>query len=394
MLPVVVVLLAAVCFGTTGTAQTFAPAGADPVSIGAARILIGGGLLALVALISHLGTARRRRRRCVEARTSGSIPAGGPEVRPPAGGARRRVPSVLLVLIGAAGVLAYQPLFFAGTAANGVAVGTVVALGSAPVITGALDAALTRRRPRGRWVLATLVAMVGVVLISGVATPAVSEGALGISGPGLLASVGAGASYAVYTLASKALLDRGWSATSTMGALFGVAAAASLPVLLAAGASWLATPAGLAMALWLGGVTTAVAYLFFGWGLARLPAATVSTLTLAEPLTATLLGTLLLGEVLPPAAVVGLAVLGAGLIVLALPSRTRRAPSRAPSRLPSRAPSRLPSRADAGVRRRAPDAPAPDAAATDAPATDAPATVQAPDPEAAEQAPPPSGASR
>ncbi|GAA2237120.1 DMT family transporter [Herbiconiux moechotypicola] len=300
MLPVLAVLLAAVCFGTTGTAQAFAPEGATPLAIGAARILVGGAVLAIIAL-----AARRR------------PPTDGPMLPRPSGR------QVVLVLVGAAGVLAYQPLFFAGTAANGVAIGTVVALGSAPVITGVLAGVLGRSLPSARWFAATAVATVGVVLISGVfdtAGPTSAGSAGGTSPLGLLASVGAGGSYAVYTLASKALLDQGWTPSSAMGALFGVAAVASIPLLLVAGAGWLLTPEGIGMTLWLGLVTTAGAYLLFGWGLARLPAATVSTLTLAEPLTATLLGTLLLGEQLAPLALAGLVVLGAGLVVLAWPA--------------------------------------------------------------------------
>ena len=59
----------------------------------------------------------------------------------------------------------YQPLFFLGTERNGVAVGTVVALGSAPILAGLLEWALTRRVPTATWMLATALATVGVVLL-------------------------------------------------------------------------------------------------------------------------------------------------------------------------------------------------------------------------------------
>jgi DME family drug/metabolite transporter len=42
------ILLAAVCFGTTGTAQAVGP-GTSPVAVGAARIVFGGLLLVLAA---------------------------------------------------------------------------------------------------------------------------------------------------------------------------------------------------------------------------------------------------------------------------------------------------------------------------------------------------------
>lgn len=299
---VIAVLLASVCFGTTGTAQSLGPE-ASSASVGAARILIGGGALGLIALSVFFAGRRGGATGTSAASTLGvALPS-----------TRRRVPTWAIVGVGALGVLAYQPAFFAGTAANGVAVGTVVALGSAPVITGALDWMLRRRYPGNRWLVATAIATTGVAILAA----ATGDGSASASPLGLLASLGAGASYAVYTLAAKALLDRDWTPIGTMGALFGVAAIASLPVLLSTDASWLATGPGLAMALWLGLVATTLAYVLFGIGLRGLAPATVSTLTLAEPLTAGILGVAVLGETLSAGGVLGLTVLAAGIVVLA-----------------------------------------------------------------------------
>jgi DME family drug/metabolite transporter len=326
---VFLVLAAAVCFGTTGTAQALGPT-ADPLSLGAARILIGGGALAAVALALHLAGRRDD--------------ATGTSVAPTSGGRPTRLGNALLVLAGAAGVLAYQPAFFAGTAANGVAVGTVIALGSAPVLTGALDWAIRRRFPGRAWILATVLATAGVAILAA----ASGTGPAAVDPLGVAASIGAGASYAVYTLAGKSLIDRGWTSSSSMGAMFGAAAVVSLPVLLSTDAAWLATPDGLVMALWLGLITTTAAYLLFGAGLRHLAPATVSTLTLAEPLTATLLGVLVLQEQLPPTAVAGLGVLASGIVLLAVAS-SGRMPRRRGSRLRSAASGRtVPAPADVG----------------------------------------------
>lgn len=291
MLPALAVLAAALCFATTGTAQALAGVDASPLAVGAARIVVGGGILGLIALL--------------RTRPRPTIPA-------------TKGPTALLIALGAVGVLAYQPLFFLGTRENGVAIGTVVALGSAPIATGIVDAIRSRRAPSGRWMLATAIALAGVVLVSGV-----TGGAVTLAPGGLLASAGAGMSYALYTVCGKALIERGWDSTRVMGTVFGVAAVASVPVLLVAGTSWLLTPNGLALTLWLGIVTTAVAYLLFGWGLARLTAVTVSTLTLAEPLGATILGLLVLHEQLTPVSAIGLALIAVGLAVVSAPSRRR-----------------------------------------------------------------------
>lgn len=315
------VLLAALCFGTTGTAQALGPA-VDPVALGAARIAVGGLALAVVAAL----VARRHPPAQV------APPAPGP-VR----GARTRR-HLLAVALGALGVLAYQPFFFLGTARNGVAVGTVIALGSAPVLTGLLTWALRRTRPPAAWAVATALATAGVAVL-GLAPGAAADGATtgGLDVVGVLASLGAGAAYATYTLAGAALIDAGWTSTTSMGALFGVAGVLGLGVLAVVDVDGLTTPAGVATVLWLGLVTTTLAYVLFGYGLARLGAPTVATLTLAEPLTATVLGLAVLGERLSAGAVAGLVVLAAGLVVLAVATRPRRAPA-----VPDRDPPHLP----------------------------------------------------
>ncbi len=78
--------------------------------------------------------------------------------------------------------------------------------------------------PSARWMLATTVALAGVVLVSGV-----TGGTVALAPGGLLGSVGAGMSYALYTVCGKALIERGWDSTRVMGTVFGVAAVASVP---------------------------------------------------------------------------------------------------------------------------------------------------------------------
>ncbi|TNM68296.1 DMT family transporter [Streptomyces sp. NP160] len=298
MRPVVLVLLAAVCFGSTGTAVALGASGSSPLAVGAARIAVGGALLAAVAAWPLL-------------RRGSGVTA--PSAR-----------LVGVVVVGAVGVVAYQPLFFAGTRTNGVAVGTVVALGSAPLVTGLLAWVLTGVRPGRRWTAATAVAVVGLALL------AVSAGEDAAASPlGLLASVGAGASYSVFALVTKRLLDAGWGPTGSVGAVFGLAAVLSVPVLLVTGVP--AGAGGLAVALWLGVVTTALAYVLFSTGLRELTAPTAATLTLAEPLTATLLGLLVLGEHLTAAQAAALLLVATGLAVLAAPTSRRPRRARVPA---------------------------------------------------------------
>jgi DME family drug/metabolite transporter len=85
--------------------------------------------------------------------------------------------------------------------------------------------------------------------------------------------------------------------------------------------SWLADPGGLATALYLGIFTTAIAYTLFARGLRELAPTTVVTLVLAEPVTATALGILVLGERPGVSAAIGALLVLAGLLLLAVPRR-------------------------------------------------------------------------
>jgi len=272
------VLLAALCFGTTGTAQALGPAGLSPAGVGGARILVGGALLVAFAR-----------------------------------GIPRLPPKPLLTA--AAGVAAYQLCFFAAVADTGVAVGTIVALGSAPAIAGALEWTIERRAPARAWAPATALACAGVALLALAGTDAA------VSAPGVALALGAGASYAAYTLAAKRMLSAGHRPEHVMAGAFGLGALALVPVLAATGAGWLLRPGGAALALFLGIVPTAVAYVLFARGLERLSAAETATLTLAEPLTAALLGLVVLSEPVSPSAGLGAALVLGGLVVLAAPRR-------------------------------------------------------------------------
>jgi drug/metabolite transporter, DME family len=301
---VLAVLAAAVLFGTTGTAQALGPDGTTPLSIGVMRMVIGGTGLAILAF----SLAARHHRRS---------PVGAP--------ARPRLDAramALMVLTGFCLAL-YQPLFFLGTARNGVAVGTVVALGSAPILAGLLEWALTRRVPSTTWMLATGLATLGVVML-GFGGEAGGTG--GTDPWGILGSIGAGASFAVIANAQRRLLDAGWDPFTVVGAMGASSAVLSALLLPFVDIAWMGTTSGLVMALWLGLATISIAYVMFTWGLGGLTAATAATLTLGEPLTASILGITVLGERLSALAILGLVVLALGLALLAWGSRAPRDP--------------------------------------------------------------------
>jgi drug/metabolite transporter, DME family len=147
---------------------------------------------------------------------------------------------------------------------------------------------------------------------------ALAGGDADVSLPGVALAVTAGGAYATYTLAAKRLMQDGHAPESVMGAAFGLGALILLPALIASGPGWLGHPGGIALALFLGTVPTALAYLLFANGLRRLTASETATLTLAEPLTAGLLGAVVLSEPLTSASLAGSGLVLAGLLVLAV----------------------------------------------------------------------------
>jgi DME family drug/metabolite transporter len=250
--------------------------------VGSLRIVLGGLLLLGVA-----ATARASLRRCLDA-----------EVR-------------LATLAGAAAVAAYQVCFFAAVSLSGVAVGTLITIGSAPVLAGLLGM-IAGERPGRSWVVATALAIAGCALLL------LRASETDVHPAGTLLALAAGASYATLTVAARRVVVHTRSPDAVMATFFSGGAVLLLPVLAVQDLRPLASWQGLATVVWLGVVTTAIAYWLFARGLTRLSAATATTLDLAEPLTAALLGVLLLGERLSGRGLAGAALLAAGLLILTL----------------------------------------------------------------------------
>ncbi len=276
------VALGAILWGTTGTAQAFVPVGANPLTVGTMRILIGTFTLVIVSYwrgeIRFLWQWR-------------DWPAH-------------------TTIFAAACVAAYQLFFFAAVAKSGIAVGTIVALGSAPIFAGILEWLRFRYMPTKKWFLATTFAICGCVFLI------VSSGNLEINILGIFLAFCAGGSYAAYTFLSKGLLITKPQA-SVLVMTFSLGSLLLLPIILWGDFSWILAPRGIVVALHLGIITMGLAYYLFATGLKRTTVSTTATMTLAEPLTAGLLAIFVVGEQLTAVALIGIGLLLAGLLVLA-----------------------------------------------------------------------------
>jgi DME family drug/metabolite transporter len=290
--PELLIVGAAVLWGTTGTAQDLGDVDASPVAVGTLRILVGGALLALIA--ARATRFSRSGHSALSSGTAGWAQNGG----------------WVAYVAGAVAVAAYQATFFVAVDRAGVALGTLVAIGSGPVFTGIVAAAGSGERPVARWYPATGLAVAGCALL--LAPGGDSE----LDALGLALALGAGLSYASYTVAAKAVLGRGTPGPTVMAAFFLGGAVLLLPTLLVADTDGLLSGRGIAMEIWLGVATTAASYVLFSAGLQRLRSSTVATLSLTEPLTAALLGVVVLGERPGLVAALGAVVLLSGLLVI------------------------------------------------------------------------------
>lgn len=257
-------------FGTVGTARLLGPA-APAVSVSAVRLALAAAVLLVLA----------------------GMHGAAPLV------AASRLPAVWVAGVAQA---AFNVTFFGAVTRSGVALGTLVAIGCTPVLTGLIAGRVTRA-----WAMATGLALVGLAaLLSG-------DLGNGATISGLLFALGASASYAIFITASSALASSPVAMPAKLAAIFVVAAVSLSPALFVSELEWVTTAGGFGMVLYLAVAATVLAYNLFNRGLRTVEPRTAATLALVEPLVAALLGVVVLSEQLSP-----LSWLGAGVVLVAL----------------------------------------------------------------------------
>ncbi|UOQ83729.1 EamA family transporter [Gracilibacillus salinarum] len=272
------ILLAAILWGTTGTMQALAPDAAHPVAIGATRLAVGGFfLLCMVLVFGNLNL--------------------------------KNWP--LKATLGASLCMAlYQPLFFSAVSITGVAIGTVVAIGSAPILSGLIEWLFFKNRPAKVWWYSTILSIAGCLMLFS------NKESVYVDPVGILMALGAGLSFAGYTMISRDLV-KSHSSLSVVAIVFTLSAIYLSPFLWIYDMSWIASGRGIGVSLQLGIMATGIAYFLFSRGLTQVSSSTAVTLSLAEPLTAALLGVVIIGEHLSAISWIGIAflILGIGILV-------------------------------------------------------------------------------
>jgi DME family drug/metabolite transporter len=271
------VMLAAVTWGTSGTTSRLlaSHAGAGPFLVGFVRVAVAAPLLMLAAWRLE-------------------------DISPP----RSWAPLGAGICMAA-----YQVCFFSAVPSAGVAIASLLAICTAPLMIALLAALFLHERLTLRTMLALGLGVAGTALLVGG----------GRSGPHLLLggvlALLAGFGYAVYAIISKAALAR-TSPLPLSAWTFSIAAVLLIPALLVNHPSPHVIAAGWPLFLYLGVIPTAVAYGLYTHGLRRTTATVAGISSLLEPLTATVLGLVIFHEHLGLLGAVGGILLLAGLVLL------------------------------------------------------------------------------
>ena len=277
---VLIVLAAGVLFGTTGTAAVLSDVSASSTSIAAARLGIGAIGLVVISLLqrdfAHLVVLWKLPR----------------------------------VWIMGASVASYMWSFFLGVHLAGAAVASLVSISLAPMLAGTFSRIFGKPWPGKVWVVSTVLAVVGVILLS---APTNEDGGNRILGA--LAATVAAASYAFYTVMGSNLVEDSHHATDALSASFSIGAVFLLPFLVA-DHDWILTGRGFALALWLGLASTTLSYFLFGIGITHLLPGVVATLLLSEPFVATMLGVFIIGEPMAARGWFGCLLIVTGLVMV------------------------------------------------------------------------------
>lgn len=287
----VLVVLGALCWGAGGLSGALLgrEAELDSSTVGSYRLL-GSGLALVIGLML----------------------AGGGRLRLTSRAAWARVATVAVL------IAVFQAAYFQAVYLVGVAVATLVTLGSAPVLVASAQAVRRRRLPEPRVQLAILAAAVGLALLVIVD----GERPAGASGSALLVGVGlallAGLAFATIVVVNRRAVP-GLGPLAMTGVSFAIGGVLLIPLAaLRGGLALPATPLGWWWLAFLALVPTALAYALYFSGLPAAGATSAAVAALLEPLAAALLAVLVLGERLGLAGWCGAALL-VSAVVLARP---------------------------------------------------------------------------
>lgn len=285
------ILFAAVLWGTTGVAASFAP-NISPLGIGAFAMGVAG--------IIQAGLAYKKLKlqfTCL-------------------------IQQKNILLLSALALAIYPLAFYSSMRLAGVAVGTVVSIGSAPLFAALLEYLFNKTLSlTKRWLISVVIGLIGIALLAfgephipdlsslGQTAEQVSELVAGQSTGhtvqhhqlwGIALGLLAGLTYASYAWAARVMIDSGVHSQAAIGGIFGLGALLLLPSLFFTGDNLFSSAGNALVSVYMALIPMTLGYIAFGYGLRHINASRASLLTLMEPVVAAILAVLIVGEVISP----------------------------------------------------------------------------------------------
>ncbi|CDT72646.1 DMT family transporter [Vibrio coralliirubri] len=277
------ILFASILWGTTGTAASFAP-DLSPLAIGAFSMGVGG--------LMQAGLAYRKILFAFD----------------------KLLQNKKLLAVSALALAVYPLAFYSSMKLSGVAIGTVVSIATAPFFSALLECLISKKNNiNKRWLTSFAIGVVGIGLLVFSESSATNESGDDLKLLGIALGLVAGLCYAIYSWATKALIDKGIKSQAAMGSIFGLGAILLLPTLWFTGDNLFSSQTNVLVISYLTLIPQCLGYVAFSFGLRHVTASSANLLTLFEPVVAAVLAVCVVGELIPFTG-----WLGMSLIVLCL----------------------------------------------------------------------------
>ncbi|HCS37219.1 MAG TPA: hypothetical protein DIW48_11200 [Sphaerochaeta sp.] len=280
------VLLAGVFWGTYGTFASFLPESISPLAVGAIKLAIGAIGLAVILMVSHRGRIISK-------------------------GTRFPIPTLLSCAVALA---IAQTSIYMGVRNAGVTIATMIFIGTPPLFSGLFAQFVRKERQSLSWLVSSIIIALGCFFM------AISGDTTAVGNRLLIGSLFAATAGATWTFVGTNLRSMQKHATPLESSfvVMGAASLVLMPIVAFQGIAWIAEPGVFSLALALGFVSTAIPYWLFTTGARRIPASHAFLYGLTEPITASFLGLVVLGERLASIGAVGYVLVIIGLVLFSL----------------------------------------------------------------------------
>ncbi|MEZ8625588.1 DMT family transporter [Vibrio splendidus] len=285
------ILFASILWGTTGTAASFAP-DLSPLAIGAFSMGVGG--------LMQAGLAYRKILFAFD----------------------KLLQNKRLLTVSALALAVYPLAFYSSMKLSGVAIGTVISIATAPFFSALLECLISKKNNiNKRWLTSFAIGVVGIGLLVFSESSSTNESGDDLKLLGIALGLVAGLCYAIYSWATKALIDKGIESQAAMGSIFGLGATLLLPTLWFTGENLFSSQINVLVISYLTLIPQCLGYVAFSFGLRHVTASSANLLTLFEPVVAAVLAVCVVGELIPFIGWLGMFLIVLCLLIQSKPSK-------------------------------------------------------------------------